>query len=265
MRLLDRFDDPVAIRVASGKNRPTRITFVGDSNLATLKHALEAGPEGSEGYDVSFYGAAGPSFRALRYANGLISPAPSAFDAVRLVTGGESVVFDPAESDIVVFFAARLRIQDYFDEFLHRKYAPASAVSAQLRARVLEHLVVSARFARAAFRMAAGGHRVIFAPTPFLTDEVAGDPLSRRPFAAHGTAADRAALWDEVEAYFTARGVDLLRQPDHTVVRGCLTDPRYAVANAWEVRDAVHKNPAYGAIVLRQVFAALERGEKSAK
>ncbi|OIP87985.1 MAG: hypothetical protein AUK37_00330 [Rhodobacterales bacterium CG2_30_65_12] len=242
-----------------------RLCFIGDSNLAALKLGHDGGIAEAAGVDISFYGAPGPDFRALRYSDGVIVPDPQAVEAVKLVTGGDRINFDAAEVDVVAFFAARFRVQAFFEEFLHRASVPGAFVSAQVRMRALEALAMSTRYVRAAFDMAARGHRVIFVPTPFLTDAIAGDPLAKAPMAAQATPDDRAALWDEIEGFFAARGVTLLRQPDETVVRGCLTDPAFAAIGAEAAGDAVHKSAEYGAMVIRQVLASLETAEISAK
>lgn len=277
MRLLDREDDPLADRgltsakrgkkkpASKSKVRPLHICIFGDSQIGALKRSVDAGFERAEGHDIEYFGAPGPEFRQLYYIDGRIQPDADIAGIVETVNGGRRAVLDPAAFDAVVFFAARLRIREFLHHALHRRLDPARFISAAVRARTLEAVVQSSRFGRAALDMAARGHRVIFAVGPFLTEGVTEAPLRNTPRAAQASADDRDALWCEIEAYFAARGVTFLRQPDETVVGGCLTDGRFAVEGAAEIGDTVHKSPAYGRIVLDQVFDAIETMQKSSK
>ena len=240
-------------------SRPS-VCFFGDSHLACLKLALDEGVKDAKKYDIEFWGAAGPAFRKLRWRDGAIHPDAEAMEAVQLINQTGRATLDPGDFDVIVFHACRLRAFNYLSEFLETNMGEDAFVSAAVRRASLESWLESIR----AFRMArafakAGKARIYFTTVPFPTDGIGPDLLADKPNAARAKTKDRKPLWLELRAVFEDLGITLIRQPEETIVRGCMTHPNCALPSADELADSAHKNAHYGALVLDRVFSEIHK------
>lgn len=231
------------------------LCVIGDSHLGSLRRAVDAGLVRFPGLRVEFWGATGPQFRQIDMKDGVIRARGPAREMVRRVNARGRTEIRAEDFPVYLFYGARLRVAEFFAPFLHRKHI---ATGFQSRA-VLD--ACADRFLRAtrAFRIAAGlaetGAEVQFAPAPFPTAGVVdlteqGQILYRHPDAVHAEPADRDRLWQVLCDRCAASGVNLIRQPEDTVVDGIQTDPCYAIERAVENGDPGHKSPEFAARLL---------------
>ncbi|KAJ53986.1 hypothetical protein ACMU_04585 [Actibacterium mucosum KCTC 23349] len=235
------------------------LCIYGDSHLASLKHALDAGVDGAGSYTIEFYGAPGPEFRGLRLTDdGAVVPDDEALTALEMVNGTGRTRLEGSDFDAFLFHGARMRSTAFIAEFLHRARDADGFVSAAVRRAALERWLSSIRSVRVARAFAAAGARVFFSPAPFEVPGAGGQKyLETFPEAAKAEAKDRTALNDEIADVLAKDGITFVAQPDETVQGGCLTDAAYQVENAAESGDFRHMNGEYGAKVLRAVLAQL--------
>jgi hypothetical protein len=105
---------------------------------------------------------------------------------------------------------------------------------------------------------------VYFSPAGFLNDGVLSEEDVTKTINTEATAADRCALWDPMQQAMAGDNIQLLRQPEETVTRGGLTARSYATTLGSQDDDAVHKNGAYGALILNQALAQMRLSQKTA-
>lgn len=235
------------------------ICVYGDSHIACIKHALDeslvTAPEGG----LEFWGASGPAFRGIHLKGGRLQPLTDEARAqVQMIseTGRESL--EPEDFDVFLFVGSRLRAQSYIVPMLWRLQDDAGFLSQAVRDAVLERWLTGCRSYRAARAFAATGKtRVFFSPASFLNDQVLDAKVVARSINQQATAAQRADLWDGVARRMDQDGVGLIAQPEETVTRGCLTRIEFASSRATELQDPVHKNGAFGALILKELFARL--------
>lgn len=234
------------------------LCFYGDSHLGCVKHAIDDGVRGADDYDIEFWGSFGPDFRKLRLTDGAIVPDKDAEDSVDLINGKGRKLLRPDDFDIIVFHACRVRAFNFMSEFLNIARSEDAHVSAAVRSATLDAWLEGIRSFRIAREFAkAKKARIYFTSVPFLTDGIGSDPLAGKAAAETADKQDRAALWAELGSKFENAGIRFLAQPERTITRGCMTKSEYGVPTAVELNDNAHKNAAYGALVVRQVFAAI--------
>jgi hypothetical protein len=239
---------------------PRRVMIFGDSHMASVRLALNARPARLVPHDVEFWGTVGHRFRHISLKGGAIVPDDD-FTAKRfaVVNRMGRTELRPDDFDAVAFTGCRTRVDGLFMEFLHRNRHRDQFVSSGVqRAIIAGHLrsLYPYQFAMEFARQ--GKARILYAPVSF---QLAGHPhpmTDMFPDAVEGTAKERAAIWALVRAVMAEDGIVLLAQPDGTVVDGCFTNPSYATRHA-ATGDSTHKNATYGALVLRQIRAELER------
>jgi hypothetical protein len=239
---------------------PKRVMIFGDSHMACVRLALNAKPARLAPHDVEFWGTVGHRFRHISLKHGAIVPdddfTAKRFSVVNRLGRSE---LRPDDFDAVVFTGCRTRVDGLFMEFLHRARDPALFLSSGVkRAMIAGHLrsLYPYQFAMDFARQARA--RILYAPVSF---QLVGHPhpvLETFPDAVQGTATERAAIWALVRDVMTEDGITLLAQPDRTVVEGSFTKSDFATRHA-ATGDSTHKNAAYGALILRQVRAEVER------
>lgn len=240
-----------------------RLVIFGDSNLATVRHALDEGALTFGRWEHEFWGAAGPEFRHIHFGKGALQAIkPAAEKMVLLVNGQGRKTLRAKDFDLFVFYGARLRLAEFFAPYLDLMMDDTRAVSDAVLCEAAEAFLQDRRSVRMAQKLkAAGAKRVTFAYAGFpvwgvIDQTEEGRILAEFPRAQAAGAAERDRLWRALDAGFATRGLTLLRQPDETVVHGMFTAPEFALPDAAEKEDASHKAPAYAAQVLAGVTKA---------
>lgn len=239
------------------------LCIFGDSHLGSVRRALDEGLIDLTGFEVEFWGADGPNFRDIDIEGDTVRPqTDDALKWVRTINGNGRETLGPGDFDVYLFYGARLRLTDIMPPYLDILCNPDAAVSEAVLSAAVNRFISGRRSARIARHFAdSGGPRVFFCPASFLADGVV-DPMARQgvfaqfPHAEKAGEAERARLWRMIDAIFGESGVTVLRQPEDTIVRGCLTDGRYAVQDAVAQKDAVHKSPEFGARMLAEFLKA---------
>lgn len=243
-----------------------RLCIFGDSHLGCGKAALDAGLVDTDGVDVEFWGADGPLFRQLEMVGGEVHATPEAAERIALVNGRGRTVLSPTDFDMMLVLGARLRTFEFFAPSLHlvrqAGIAASEAVARKATATWMEG-TRAYRFARSFAQ--ADACRVVFAPVPFPTEGVLTDPFAGIPLAAEAEEQDLDRIWAPILEKAAADGVTMIRQPAETVTQGCLTKRDYGVENAVAAKDAVHKNGAYGALILTEAIAILRQAKPKLK
>lgn len=241
-----------------------RLCVIGDSQMGSLRVADTAGMfSWPDAYDVEYWGANGPKFRQLKWSDGALHATGEAIESVRMVNAEQRDSIAPEDFDILVFYGCRLRMTSYFSPMLHWKYEQGSWPS-----QAVMHATVDAHAnARVAYRNARlfveAGVKVVFVPSPLLTDGLVdphgrGGALRKYPLAAQATLEDREHLWSAYEAVTANHGIQFVRQPEDTITSGLFTAPEYACEGADESRDNAHKSPAFAVRMIKEALAALK-------
>lgn len=240
----------------SPSDRP-RLCLIGDSHLGSVRLAETGGLVDFSGYDLEYWGAAGPSFRGLMLQDDrmVVRGAEAQEDFARINGTGRTSV-GPEDFDEYLLFGCRVCSFDFFGRYLQWKYGAQGWQSRAVLMRSAHSFLASSR----AYRMGAifaqkYGAKVSCIPVSLITADVVdhtqpGYFLDLHPDSVNATAEDRAWLWDVLVTAAAADGVTLIPQPDETVVGGVFTDPRYAVEGAREKEDADHKSPEFAAMML---------------
>ncbi|MDU8914159.1 hypothetical protein [Aestuariicoccus sp. MJ-SS9] len=239
---------------------PARICIFGDSNIASVRKALDAGLLHPAFAAAEFWGAGGPRFRDLHLREGIVVPGLEAAPVVAQVNGRGRGVLDPADFDVIVFYGARLNAAEFIAHSVQLAADsgwPSRAVQ-EAMARGWQENCRAYRFA-AAF---ADRTKVWFVPASFPTDTardyaIKGRLLVHAPAAEKTSPATRDRLWRLISQTAMADGVRIVRQPEETVVRGVFSHARYGVEGAGQCQDGGHKSPDYAALVLNAAFDAL--------
>jgi hypothetical protein len=235
------------------------ICVFGDSHIACIKHALDENRVSVPFGRLEFWGASGPSFRGIHLKDRRLQPlTEDAQEQVKMISGTGRGSLAPEDFDVFLFVGSRLRAQSYIVPMLWRAQDEAGYLSQAVRDAVLERWLTGCRSYRAARAFAASGKtRVFFAPASFMNDQVLDEKVVARSINQQATAAERSALWEGVAQRMDRDGITLIAQPEQTVTRGCLTRIEYASSRAIELQDPVHKNGAFGALILKAMFAQL--------
>ena len=242
-----------------------RICIIGDSHLSGIKKAHDAGqinwPDGAR---VEFWGAAGPLFRDICWAKGAMQAGKKAGPSVTRINAAGRGHISPKDFDLIIFFGARMRIFEYFGEVLCWRARSGTWGSRALQDAMAAAYLETIRVYRAATEFAARGVQAMCFPVPFPTaDVVAHDGqkgiFDAYPHARDATAEDRTRIWSRLRDIASGAGVDLIAQPDHTVVQGLLTASDYACDGAWETNDIVHKNADFAALWVNDALETLRR------
>ncbi|MFD1510796.1 SGNH hydrolase domain-containing protein [Lacimonas salitolerans] len=242
------------------------LCIFGDSHLGSVRRALDAGLIDLDGFDVEFWGVTGPLFRTqLHMLDGVLTPTgPDAAAMVEQVNGNGRATLSADDFDVILFYAARLRIWHFQFEYLHRQHRVGQRISQAVLRAAAQGFLLDRRMARAAREFGRQGKaQILFAPTPYPTRGI-GDYyahkqlLARFPDAIATTETARADMWQIFVDAFAQDGVTLLHQPGHTVVDGLFTDTAYATEGAAENVDISHKSPEFAALMLQEFMAAVK-------
>lgn len=239
------------------------VCIYGDSHIACVKRAVDEARLDLPVASLEFWGASGPAFRGIHMKGGRLKPlTPEARAQAEMISDSGRDSLGATDFDVVFFVGCRLRAQTYIVPMLWREAEEAGFLSQAVRAAVLERWLTGCRAYRAARDFAATGKtRVFFAPAPFMNDGVLDEKVIARSINQKATAGQRETLWQGVAQRMAQDGVTLIAQPEETVTRGCLTKSDFASERAVELRDPVHKNGAYGALLLRDLFSRLDQAQ----
>jgi hypothetical protein len=255
-------------RSGKGQGDPQQIALrfcvFGDSHIACIKHALDEGLLDLQGIELEFWGAPGPQFRDLHFVDGqLVGTTEAARDNLAKINPARSAALVPQDFDGFLFIGCRLRLSELLVPLLQNQAGKPGYVSAAVRDLMLTRWLEGCRWYRAA-REFAKERPVYFSPAGFLNEGVLSEDELASAINAEATAAERSALWQLMEVAMAGDAIQLLRQPEETVTRGALTARSYATTLGVQDDDAVHKNGAYGALILNQALAQLRSSQKTA-
>ncbi len=239
-----------------------RLVIFGDSNIATVKRAMDEGKLAFDGWEHEFWGVAGPEFRHIHFGKGAIRAIkPEAEKMVLLVNGNGRNLLKARDFDLFVFYGVRLRLAEFFAPYLALFANGECAVSDAVLEHAANAFLQDRRSVRMAEKLKAKGAReVVFVSAGFpvwgVVDQAEeGRVLADYPLVKTAGPAARARVWRALEAAFENRGLRFVAQPEDTVVKGMFTDPCYAIDGAAEKGDASHKSAAYAAKVLANITA----------
>ncbi len=237
-----------------------RLVVFGDSNIATVKRAVDEGLLEFNGWEHEYWGAAGPEFRHIHFGKGALRAIRSdAEKMVLLVNGNGRKVLKPKDFDLFVFYGARLRLAEFFAPYLALLSDKDRSVSDAVLELAAHTFLQDRRSVRMAEQLkAAGAKDVVFAFAGFPVWGVVDQTEEGRILAGHPTVCEadeaiRLRIVGAVSSAFERRGLRFLMQPEETVVKGMFTEACYAVDGAVEKEDPSHKSPAYAAKILNGV------------
>lgn len=238
-----------------------RLCVFGDSHFICTRQAFEGGLVDATGGDIEFWGNAGAQFRHLAWRNDRIEPLDD-YTAGRFAKTNRHGrrTLTAADFDMVLFMGCRVDLYRLFPELLHRRRTGDQRLSPGVERRWIHdflHRLQPYHFARNS--AASADSRVVLAPISFDTagfDETIPPQFAE---ARNAQPQEREAVWHVVQEITRTDGIELLRQPDETVIDGCCTDPGYAVQNHLERNDRTHKNAQYGARILTTALDMLRR------
>lgn len=241
------------------------VCVFGDSHIGSVRKALDSGALQPNGTEIEFFGATGEDFRQINLVDQVIQPqTDAATEAVKTINGKGRSTLAPGDFDVVLVYGARLRMSSFFPPLLHRMAQPAGFMSGAVLRAAARRTLLDCRAARLAKWLAADGRtRVFFVPTPFVSwgvvdHETNGRTLALFPGVDTASPQDRTRLWDALQAELADDGVTFVRQPDHTIVHGVFTDPKYAVENAAQSGDISHKSVEFAAMMVNLALDAVK-------
>lgn len=246
------------------KQKSLRFCVFGDSHIACIKHALDEDLLDMQGIELEFWGAPGPQFRDIHFLEGqLVGTTEAARNNLAKINPARSAALVPQDFDGFLFIGCRLRLSEFVVPLLQNQAGKPGYVSAAVRDLMLRRWLEGCRWYRAA-REFAKERPVYFSPAGFLNDGSLSEEDVAKAINTEATASDRCALWDQIEQAMASDSITLLRQPEETVTRGGLTARSYATTLGSQDDDAVHKNGAYGALILNQALAQMRASQKTA-
>lgn len=233
-----------------------RVVLFGDSHLAAVRNGLNALAV-PDGIELEFWGTAGHRFRHISWKEDKIVPddASTAAAFARFNRNGMTEL-DPALFDAVVFVGARIRPGPVLPDLLNNLAHPARHLTRDYMRHVLaDHFRAYNTYRMARDMAQTGKTRVLMAPVSLETEGKSGRPR-RFTVARRATDAHVAILWDLTRQILAEDGITFIPQPLASITKGYYTKAEYGV----EGKDSAHKNPEYGALVLREVLSALAGG-----
>lgn len=252
-----------------------RICVIGNSHLAAVKQAWDATPARRD-IDLVFYGSHSGSLREVRAEQGILRTDNEQVFRALSMTSGMAI--------------PELRLCDFDAFFLHslvnpnsvlpimltlaRRYAlDGSTVSTGLlEAVAAEKLQTSLLVHMAREIRSATNCPTAASPQPYLSHEILTHSAQSAPYANltalscyAGPSYDDAYL-KELSRTLELLGVDLLPQPQETIVESWFTDPVYCkgsvrLSQGMDIEhpkdDFAHMGMRYGALVLRDLESFL--------
>lgn len=237
-----------------------RVCLYGDSHLGALRLAVNDGYKVPSDVDVTYFGADGPNFRKLRHVGDGVQADQELIENGHLVNTDGRHGIEPTDFDAIFFTGSRLKVVDYcrvvMPGRLHRDQRLSRAVQNCITKNVLE----GCRSVRIARSLSANGTPfVAFSPFGFYNEGLpAAEAMGEENGLSATTKEDRDFLNNTMSDRMARWGLKMIPQPEQTVTKGCMTKIEYAVDGAMESGDAVHKNAAYGKLLLDQFFKSAE-------
>lgn len=231
-----------------------RLCVFGDSHYACVRQAEARGLVDVRGVELEYWGNVGGRFRYLEFRDGAIHP-PDAAVASRFARfNAKGRTFLPAaEFDALLVMGARVYVWRVFFR-VFQMLCDGPFASEGLQRRVLADGIRGYQ----GYRLAAGlastrTARVVLAPVAYYTASPA-HVAAITPRMAELIDERLPWFWEAMTAAAAEDGIQLIRQPDETVVEGMFTDPAYAVEDHVAKSDYEHHNARYGALILARAL-----------
>jgi len=235
-----------------------KICLIGDSQLGALKLAIDQGLVETGGHDIAFFAAVAGKALKFRLVDNAIQP--GAVKDISYSTQGAFAQVNPSAFDALVFYGTGLTFGNWMrpeDASLEptENYTPAFlAACAQAR------IVRSTCFKLAEAVASAPGwpRRLFICPSPARSA-----PLGNRPEGNALLTLD--ALNTAASECATLIGAQYVPQPTATLAPGFYTQAEFSIGSrrfianqpAHPIAERNHMNAAYGALMLRDILAAL--------
>lgn len=235
---------------------PPRFAIFGDSHYACLKQAEVQGLVDMSGAEVEHWGHVGGRFLYLEFRDGAVHPKDD-FTARRFAKFNEKgrTFLSAADFDVILVMGARSYVLHPFQMIL-RTGMRGPFMSAGLKRRVVADSLRRQMGYRFAAGLAAEGRaRIVMAPTSFPTERAEGDASDMTTVGPDA----RAEIWQFAQDAATEDGIDLIAQPEETVVNGLFTSAAYAVEEYERKKDYAHRNAAYGALILERAMQIVRK------
>lgn len=231
-----------------------KLMLFGDSHLAAVKRGLAGIPaDRLAGVEVQFWGTAGHRFRQIDWTDGKIVPTnDSTANAFARFNRYGLRELDPALSDAVAFVGARIRPGAVIPDLLNQLVHPDRYLSRAYLKAVLADLFNSLTTYRMARAMAATGRTRVFVAPISLETHRHGKAPRAYTLARRASRADLELLWSIMAEIMADDGIGAVLQPLDSVVCGYMTDEVYGLPAG----DDVHKNAAYGTLILQAILDA---------
>ncbi|MEP4035486.1 hypothetical protein [Pseudophaeobacter sp.] len=234
----------------------------GDSHIACVKHALDEDLLDLTGVELAFWGAPGPQFRDLHLEEGrLVARGEAVRDSLAKINPIHSEALEPQGYDGFLFIGCRLRVSEFVLPLLASQPGSSDYLSAAVRDLMLARWLDGCRWYRAA-REFAKQRPVFFSPAGFLNDGILSEDEVARSVNTEATRAQRQLVWDRIDQAMQLDNIRLIQQPEDTVTRGGLTRAEFATQLGDHGDDSVHKNGAYGAMILNQALHEMRAAPK---
>jgi hypothetical protein len=231
-----------------------RFCIFGDSHYACLKQAENQGLVDISGVELEHWGHVGGRFLNLEHRDGVIHPKDE-FTAKRFAKFNEKgrAFLPAADFDVILVMGARTYVTGLIGQMLRwgRKGGFASRGLKTRHAK--DHLHRQLGYKLALGLAETNTAHVLMAPTSFPTART-GPDAPPSPDAALVSAEDRGDIWRILQEAAAMDGITLVPQPEATVTEGLCTSTDFAVADHVSKRDYVHRNAAYGALILAEVM-----------
>jgi hypothetical protein len=228
-----------------------RLCVFGDSHYACLKQAEVQGLVDVSGVELEYWGHVGGRFRYLEVREGAIHPVDE-FTARRFAKFNAKGrrMLPAADFEVILVMGARVYVWRLFQQVLH-----ALAHGPFLSEGLLRRILTDGLRGQHGYRLAAGlaltkTARVVLSPIAYYTADPEVFAKWVTPEMAALIPARVPEFWRILQEVAGAEGIEVLRQPDETVVGGLFTDLSYAVADYQAKQDFEHHNAGYGAVIL---------------
>jgi hypothetical protein len=236
-----------------------KLAIFGDSHFACVKQALDAGLVNTDGFEIEFWGHAGRRFRTLYFDDGAVrckDPVSAQKFSNANVHGRKFLPV--ADFDHILFVGARISVFNIFAAHATWESSGNFASTGLRQRHIRDHLERFLGYKIA--RSAAAGRKakILLFPISFPTQ---GRKLSSNQ--EHGdfiqaTPKTRFQTWQDIRAVGGNDDIEILRQPEETILEGLFTDEKYAVLDP---NDYAHKNKTYGALILSHALESIKAAD----
>ncbi|MFC6584900.1 hypothetical protein [Sulfitobacter aestuariivivens] len=185
-------------------------------------------------------------------------PSDEALPSVLAVNDAGRPALDPDDFDVILFMGARIRSLNIFEPELRRFQQPEAFTSQAVFAQTCADWLRRQRFYGVARAFAkTTGCDILVAPSTFLAEGSAPQKGPEYTLAQKPNREGVDRIWTALEQAAAEDGITLIRQPPETCGDGCTSKPEYSRRAADDTIDPVHRNPAYGALILERALCAL--------